>query len=243
MLYHLTPVSTNVKTGHIPVSTSTAETCPKACPLAANGCYANGGPLAIHWRKITNGERGDTIDVFAAKISKLNKGQLWRHNQAGDLPSKDKVNIDAENLIKIVRANNGKKGFTYTHYNPFAGHNGELISYANGQGFTINLSANNLAHVDVLKSSNSGPVVTVLSQSYERKNKKGQWLETMVEYRERLKSLPMETPEGHKIAVCPATFSDDITCANCGICAIANRKTVIGFPAHGVQSKAIDKIA
>jgi hypothetical protein len=38
MLVHLTAKSRNVKTGAIPVSTTTAESGPDACPLKSRGC-------------------------------------------------------------------------------------------------------------------------------------------------------------------------------------------------------------
>src|SRR5215471_3969227 len=38
------------------------------------------------------------------------------------------------------------------------------------------------------------------------------------------------TPDGRRIAICPATYSD-ATCKSCGACARV-RHAVIGFPAH-----------
>ena len=63
-LTHLTTKSSNKKVGPIPVSTSSHLNCPQTCPYLNNGCYADGGPLALHWRKVTEGERGDTWDEF-----------------------------------------------------------------------------------------------------------------------------------------------------------------------------------
>jgi hypothetical protein len=56
-MFHLTLKSRNVKTGPIPVSTSTRKTCPDSCPFKNNGCYAESGPLAIHWKAVTQGKR------------------------------------------------------------------------------------------------------------------------------------------------------------------------------------------
>lgn len=244
MLFHLTPVSSNAKTGPIPVSTSTSFTCPLACPLQGDGCYGDGGPLAIHWRAVSEGKRGDTWEAFCDKVSRMLKGTLWRHNQVGDLPSLNRIIIAIDKLRQLVRANKGKRGFTFTHYNVInIAENREAVAYANANGFTVNLSGNNFAHVDLLKKANCGPVVTLLSQEYQRKyNKKTkEFTETMAEYRARLKTLPMATPDGHKIAVCPATFSDNITCATCGLCSVATRAAVVGFPAHGVSAKKAEK--
>jgi hypothetical protein len=46
----LTLVSRNAKTGPIPVSTTTRETCPDVCPFRKDnegGCYAEGGPIRM----------------------------------------------------------------------------------------------------------------------------------------------------------------------------------------------------
>ena len=58
---HITMKSNNRKVGKIPVTTTSADTCPDVCPFnTANegGCYANGGSLAMHWAQVTRGGRG-----------------------------------------------------------------------------------------------------------------------------------------------------------------------------------------
>ena len=215
-----TRISRNVKTGPIPVTTTSEESCPHACPLKGNGCYAEGGPTAIVWRKVTQRKMGMAWDAAMAEIAALPKGTLWRHNQAGDLPGMGDA-IDVAALAALVKANRGKRGFTYTH-KPLAGGNGGAIAAANAMGFTINLSANTLAHADELAASNTGPVVVVLPENQTRAT---------------------ITPEGRKVAICPATISDNVTCATCGLCSLANRKAIIGFPAHGSGKRKASAIA
>ncbi len=84
----LTPISSNRKTGAMPVSYSTKEWCPDTCPLKAAGCYAKHGHTGMHWRKVTAGERGTDWATFTDKVRRLPKGGIWRHNVAGDLPVK-----------------------------------------------------------------------------------------------------------------------------------------------------------
>jgi len=43
--------------------------------------------------------------------------------------------------------------------------------------------------------------------------------------------LPVRTPAGRRIAICPATYTAG-TCKSCCVCA-EPREAVIGFPAHG----------
>lgn len=66
MTYHFVAKSRNDKTGPMPVTTTSAETCPDACPLKSGGCYAKGGKVAMHWAKVTAGTRGGDLAQFAA---------------------------------------------------------------------------------------------------------------------------------------------------------------------------------
>jgi hypothetical protein len=215
---HLTPVSINRKTGPIPVSTTSADTCPPSCPFQGAGCYAEGGPLATHWRKVTDRARGDDWPAFCAKIAALPTGQLWRHNQAGDLPGKGN-RIDLAALAALVAANRKRRGFTYTH-KPMTNRNAAAVRAANDAGFTINLSANDLAHADALSETGAGPVVVVVPHDWNRRS--------------------ATTPAGRPVRQCPATYRDDVTCATCGICQTM-RKAVIAFPAHGARKRTVVK--
>lgn len=220
-LFHLTRVSRNVKTGPIPVSTSSAITCPDACPFKEKACYAKGGPLNIHWRKVTEGKAGVSWEEFCRNIAALPKGQLWRHNQAGDLPGNGDT-LDTFALDVLVVANKGRKGFTYTHKPLESRHEQLAVAHANRNGFTVNLSANNPAHADSLYDLGIGPVVTVLPESQAENS---------------------VTPKGRKIVVCPATIRDDVSCATCGLCQKVKRDCIVGFPAHGNGRKAASAIA
>ena len=221
-----TRTSRNAKTGPIAVTTTSEESCPAACPLKRNGCYAEGGPLAILWRKVTERKAGLAWDGAMAEIAKLPKGSLWRHNQAGDLPGiGDDIAVDA--MRQLISANKGKRGYTYTH-KPVTGDsatstaNALLIAEANERGFAVNLSANSLAHADELADTNLGPIVVVLPADQTRAT---------------------VTPQGRKVAICPATISDSVTCATCGLCALTSRKSIIGFPAHGASKRKASVVA
>lgn len=194
----LTLKSKNVKTGPIPVSTTSPETCPDACPLRGNGCYAETGPIAIVWRKVADGTLGGNWRAFCKAIAALPLGQLWRHNQAGDLPGRGNK-IDSPKLWALVAANRGKRGFTYTHKPMDTVENRHAVEYANAHGFTINLSANNLAHADSLTDLGIAPVVTVLPSAVRG-------------------NVRLATPAGRRVVVCPATYRDDVTCASCQLC-------------------------
>jgi hypothetical protein len=219
----------NKKTGPIPVSTTTAKTCPPSCPFNnKNGCYAESGPVAIHWKKITSGERGVNWKEFCQQVSELPDGQLWRHNQAGDLGGEGEI-INERQLALLVKANKNKRGFTFTHKSVIGSNeektiknNRELIRRANKNGFTINVSANNLRDADDKADLNIGPVVSVLPSEVKNKT--------------------LFTPKGRKVIVCPATYKDGMDCSKCRLCSIATRSVIIGFPAHGAMKGRVDKV-
>jgi hypothetical protein len=222
--YHLSQQSSNVKTGQIPVTTSPNSTCPTTnCPLRGKGCYASAGPLAWHWRKVSEGKRGVPWLDFLILIDSIAPGSLWRHNQAGDLPGEGD-DIDARMLAQLVRANQGKRGWTYTHKpvvgnSPQAVGNAAAVRYANSNGFRVNLSADTLAEADELAEVDCGPVVVVLPSDSPH---------------------TVRTPAGRKVVVCPAQRGD-VTCADCGLCA-ASRSVIVGFLAHGRSVKRVESV-
>lgn len=225
MNFHLTPVSSNVKTGPIPVSTSHKDTCPDACPLKAKGCYASGGPSNIHWKAVTEGKRGTDWEQFLLQVRAIRRGSLWRHNQAGDLPGVAGALLDENACFELAGANKGRKGFTYTHYDVInSSINRGIVAGMNNAGFTVNLSGNNMAHADELKALNVAPVVVIMPMADE--NPKVRF-----------------TPAGNKVVRCPAEYNDKVSCATCGLCQVSKRDYIIGFTAHGVSKKHVSLIA
>ena len=216
--YHFTRVSGNVKTGPIAVTTTSAGSCPPTCSFKGNGCYAESGPLAMHWRAVTAGKRGGTLEELCAKITALPRHQLWRHNQAGDLPG-HQGELDPGAVRRIAEANKGRRGFTYTHYRPTAT-NQEIVARANKAGFTINWSAETLEEADEFAALGARPVVCVLPAD---------------------QLTPVRTPAGRHVIVCPAA-TGNTDCLNCGICQQRDRQAIVGFPAHGSGAKRVQKV-
>ena len=238
--YRFVRVSSNRKTGPIPVSSTAAQSCPTACPMRTDsegGCYAASGNSAIHWRALSEGRAATALDLkgLTDAIRALPRGQLWRMNEAGDLPTRDGVAIDAHALQTIVDANKGRRGFTYTHHDPMAHSTAErvslpgtgrlsnaaLIDAANVNGFTVNLSANNPTHADALASLSIGPVVTLMDPSA--------WQGRNI----------ARTPAGRAIVRCPAEHIESMTCAQCELCANRDRASIVGFTAHGSSKRRV----
>jgi len=217
--YHFTRISHNRKTGPMAVTTTSANSCPPDCGFRSNGCYAETGPLALHWRTVSAGRRGGSFDELLQEVSTLPRRVLWRHNQAGDLTPCAPGTIDAQLLARLARVNQGRRGFTYTHYRPTQS-NQAAIRRANECGFTVNLSAQTLAQADAYAALGVAPVVVVLPVGAKKS---------------------VRTPEGRLVVVCPASFGD-IDCLNCGICQQRDRSAIVGFPAHGAGAGRVQAV-
>jgi len=230
--------SGNRITGPIMITTSPRSTCPNACPFRKGGnmpeagvCYAEHGHLGHYiWngldrtpagQKISNRIPVYSFDDLLEVVRAQPEGTLWRHNQAGDLPSRDRITIDRERLRRLTAANTGRRGFTYTHYpvsdNPA---NREAIKEANDNGFTINLSADSFDEADELSDLAIAPVTVVVPSSV---------------------MLNTTTPKGRKVVICPARTRQNITCATCGLCA-RQRDCIVAFPALGPAKEKVTDV-
>lgn len=212
-------ISGNSKTGPIPVSTTDASTCPDVCPLKAKGCFAKYGPLAMHWEKVP--ERGMQWPEFLREVRKLPAGQLWRHNQAGDLPGENN-DLNAFALGLLVQANQGKRGFTYTH-KPMTPENRRAVADANLRGFTVNVSLNTVEELDAF-GVGALPVVVILPKLPDGDRE----------------PRALRTPAGNRVVVCPAQYRET-NCLECGLCQRADRDYAIGFRAHGTAHSYVSR--
>lgn len=231
--YHVTPKSSNRKTGSLVVTTTGKPSCWDGCPLKNNGCYADAQPLRGHWDLVTDTERGTDFPTFLLNLrAALKKSQHghWRHNQAGDLPGLGALinPIGLEAIAAVSRAEH-KTGFTYTHKPVDADAvnitaNERIAARANlaalklnatRGGLVVNLSANNPAHADKLIETGLPICVTVPPDTGE------------ITF----------TPKGHKVVICPAQSRDDVTCATCRLCSNSDRSVIVGFRIHGNSVK------
>ena len=143
-------------------------------------------------------------------IAALVAGLLWDRGNA----------IDAAALSELSAANEGKRGFTYSHKPP-TGSNLTALRAANAAGFVVNLSANSVAHADTLAKLGLPVAAVVPNDSPDR----------------------FMTPEGNRVVICPAQRVDGLSCDKCRLCAKGNRGFIVGFKPHGAASKAVNQIA
>ena len=208
----LSEQSGNRKTGRIPVTLTTGNTCPPSCPWLGQGCYAENGYTALHWGRLQRQGAGLSWGAFCERVAAFPEGRLWRHNEAGDLPGEGE-DLDTAALFQLVTANKGRRGFTYTHKRLLRGDDAAAVWWANENGFTINLSADSLGEADKQADRKLGPVVLVLPHTTPRRG--------------------VKTPKGRRVVFCSALEREGITCSSCKLCAHPHRKSVIAFPTHG----------
>lgn len=216
MRYSFARKSGNGKTGPIPTTNTSRESCPPSCPQYRSSCYAEDFYTRLNWNRTT--AQGFGIDELAAKIRALPDGQIWRHNVAGDLPGTGET-IDAAELGEIVRANIGRRGFTYTHKKSAAAI--YWAQQATAWGFTVNLSADDAGEADQL-AAHGLPVTCIVPVDTPRHT---------------------TTPQGRPILVCPAQTQEYMTCAVCQLCQNAERKVIVGFRAHGARARIANQRA
>ena len=128
--------------------------------------------------------------------------------------------LDAEKCAELCDASRHTRGWTSTHYNPLDSHNQEVIRKMNSvPGMTVNLSADTMAEADAYSNLGIGPVVVTLSENTPHRGN--------------------VTPQGLPIVICPAQTQDEMACSQCKLCQVKDRKSIVGFLAHGTAKKRL----
>lgn len=213
MLYSLS--LGNKKTGAMLTVRSPRSTCPDACSLKNNGCYAENFPLVMHWaQQETKGVEFSTV-LYAIKRQPINA--IWRLFEAGDFEGDGEL-INPQQVADLLQANQDKRGFGYTHYPVLP--NLALLEQMNNNGLTVNVSANTWE--EAVFSYKLGLPVTVVVPEKQPKD---------------------STIDGVRVVVCPAqTSKTGTTCLQCQLCYRAKRDFIIGFRAHGTKKRKIPTV-
>ena len=211
----------NEKLGPIPSTTTAPQTCPPSCSWYGHGCFAEHGVMGWRWRQIvemsSSQENVVTWEKLLLRIRALPTGTVWRHNVAGDLPG-DGEDIDVPAFWRLVEANDGRRGFTFTHKAPR-----QFMVDACRRGFTVNRSCDSLEEADQIRERFPGlPLAVVVQRDEPRRF--------------------FVTSGGNRVTVCPAQTTEGVTCATCRMCAVPGRKAIVAFRAHGSSVVTVDKL-
>ena len=205
----------NSKTGAMLLVRSPRSTCPDSCSLKGNGCYAENFPLVLHWLK--QEQTGVDFATVLYAVRTLPKEAIWRLFEAGDFePSSENPElISSQQVISLIAANKGKRGFGYTHYPVLP--NLEAFQLMNSSGLTINASADSLEQAKLYFELGL-PTTLVVAE----------------------KTPKDVTVDGVRIVVCPnQSLKSKPTCLQCQLCQKPDRDYVIGFRAHGSKKRKI----
>jgi hypothetical protein len=212
--------SHNPKLGKMPATMTSGHTCPICCGLRDRGCFGEFGLLAKHWRDISTGRTGLTLDAFLGFLLKLPERTLWRHNVVGDLPGVGDA-FDVDTFLAIVAHNYGRRAFTYTH-KPMTRELWAALVMAAEQGFIVNVSCDGVEALDRVRAKWSDlPTVVVLPEDAP---------------------VRLRSPAGYEVRMCPAEVHEKVNCLRCGICARPDRTFAVGFRAHGQWSAKVSQL-
>ncbi len=202
----------NSKTGAMLLVRSPRSTCPDNCLLKGNGCYAENFPLAMHWTK--QEQTGVDFSAVLYAVRSLPKGSIWRLFEAGDFEG-DGETISSSQVLSLLAANQGRRGFGYTHYPVFQ--NLQTLQLMNSSGLTINVSADTIPQA-VGYFGLGLPTVVLVAENFPKDS----------------------VVDGVRIVVCPnQSTPTKPTCLQCQMCAKPDRDYIIGFRAHGTKKRKI----
>ena len=211
---HIVAVSSNSKTGPIPVTYRDMDaTCPRDCPFFANGCYGDGRIKALA-RKFSSTV---TLDHANSVLSRrLKSARYLRDRVVGDLvDASGKFDMGYVLAIAKLSAKHGLKVFGYTH--AWRKLTKAQVKRISASGYVMNASCETVADVRQAISLGMPAVIT-----------NGKILEgAMI--------------DGRRVITCPAQSRDNVTCATCGLCAKTDRKVIVRFMPHGPSRKRAER--
>lgn len=191
--------------------------CPESCVLLNNGCYAQGGNVAIHQK----GRVSDSdADIYRREVARIPSGSIVRLHVSGDvmLPAgpDGSTEVDTEYLQAIVDVAHERPDVTFYGYT----HGWQYINrdaYDWPSNLTLNASVDRPE--DMSAAVDAGwPITTVIPSDTKWRR------------------------DGDTV-VCPAQTSG-LSCAECMLCARPDRRLRVAFKAHGAgKRKASDAVS
>lgn len=217
---HLTARSGNSKTGPIPVTYRPMSTCPAECPFLGNGCYGTGRIFALA-NKYAATMRA--VDMLAKLAHRDPNARFLRDRVVGDiLDGSGAIDHEYVETVAAVAIAAGLIPFGYSHvWRRFTAADVRRIART---GYVMNASCE--TREDVRRAINLGMPAVIASDILED-------------------GETFERPDGVtlRVVTCPAQTRDDTTCATCGLCARAERRSVVRFHIHGTaRRRAADTV-
>lgn len=218
---HLVADSGTSKTGRMPVTYRTSDSCPTTCPflpksLGGNGgCYGTGRIFGIAAKYVAT----LSVDAALAKLKRMPKGsRFMRDRVVGDLVTPaGEFDMPYVKVIAHVANTAGLKVYGYTHAWPIM--TAADVADVAESGYVLNASCE--TESDVKRAVSLGMPTVLAGDS---------WIDG-------------EMIGGRRIVTCPAQTRDDVNCASCGLCAKPDRACTVRFLLHGPKNQAAASIA
>lgn len=216
------------------VVTFSRDTCPDTCPLKGAGCYAESGPLRLHWDRVSRGEakaggrtrwtgEGLMTLCHALETAPFRYGETLRLGDAGD-PIGSELHWRFVHTLRDLKGR-GVRIILYSHADfrdPLLAADARTLA---AEGIALNESRHG---AEGLPSPLERPSVTVVARDA--------W-----DAGPEIKRLS-DDERPVSIRRCPAEYADT-ACTRCGWCADATRRFVVGFTAHGTQKRKVEAIS
>lgn len=208
---HIVAQSGNSKTGPMPVTYRTADTCPTDCPFlprslgGAGGCYGTGRIFGIAGKYATLMSESQAV----AKLGRAPRdARFMRDRVVGDLVTPD-GSFDRDYVQAIARVA-GKVGLTVFGYShAWRLMSADDVAETSASGYVLNASCE--TESDVREAVLLGLPTVLAGDS---------WTDG-------------DMVAGRRVVTCPAQTRDDVSCSTCGLCAKPNRACTVRFLVHG----------
>lgn len=209
--------SQNRKLGRVSATYMSQSTCPTSCPFFEKGCYANGGRMGIHTRRLNDSPITDIIQIAqmeADGIRKLSGYRPLRLSVVGDHKTNESASLVADAALEYT-GKHGQPVYTYTH----AWREVKRSSWG-----VINVLASCENVQDVRQAIDDGYAAAMVVTEFEK--------DTAYKIADDLTGIP-----------CPEMTGKAETCEQCGLCMKADKlragRKVILFAAHGNRTKMV----
>lgn len=210
-------VSGNSKIGKVSATYAAQQTCPDSCPLKGSGCYAEGGMVGMHTRKLNSSAEasGASVDELAMleamAIAGLTGTLPLRIHVVGDATTDTAAKLLSD-AATFYSNKHGQKVWSYTH----AWRDVSRKSWQN-----VSVFASCESTVDAQKAMSLGYAAAVVVESH--------------------KDTKAYLENGVKLVPCPQQTGRAKDCVSCGLCMRAPQMlaagSVIAFAVHGQGTK------
>lgn len=216
--YQFVANSHNKKTGAMPVTSTSSNSCPVSCGLY-NDCYGKSSYTRIQWDKLD--KKGIDFNQLCNLISSLRKNSPIRFNVVGDLSNNNGV-VDSVKLIKLANIvkNRALDMILYTHLELFY-LNVKAFQLAFSKGLNINISCETIEKAKKALNYGLNAVIVLPIGSINKVLK----VDNLV------------------IVRCPNEYNAKIQCVNCMLCSKnrVEKRVVVAFTAHSTTKKRLSE--